>query len=813
MRGMLADLRYAVRLYIRTPAASAVAVSVIAVAMAAVATFLSLYNDLVFDSQSEFEHGGELITVAMSDGVVFDEISLRLINEINAQVSSLNSIAGSMLRDQAVVLHDDQTQLKIEFVTDRYFTDIRPRLLLGRPFGAQDHSPDAEPVAVLSYDYWQRNFGGSQDVIGSVMRMSTITPDPPPEQDAFSEARIYRVIGVMAPGVDGTFFPGVQVWMPFEQMPMIVYGHSLRDGYEQLPTLFGVGRVAEGNTAAGVAAELRARFAEQDFDLGVFPSQERFDTLPALNTQLQAWRELKRQVQLFLGGSVLLLLVAASNVSLFLLARAPARRRELSIRMALGSSVARLARQLATEAGLIVVVSTVIGFVASFWFTSVIRGLPFLQSSLWLSASPLEWRVLGMTALFMLLLALIVSLVPIAGLGRLGIASTARSFTARAGPAQRMAGTVQIAIAGALGAAALAFSWHVVALVTSDPGFTVEDLYVIAPQLEPVDSRADVEPLILDRERRREVIEGLPGVERVAFGTAVPGRDRALGERRILIPGRPALIESSLVLNIDSADHMFTEVLDLQIIHGRAPNPVNRSDVLVNETFARAIGNPADAVGEAINDKYTIVGVVENVSYSHPDDAVPPRILSQAFVSARNEQILVKWPFSTTRLRQGVQSLIDAGELDFVIDSVDRLEDLASVPMSEDRARMALIVVAAAFVVALAGLGFYGTQHYLIGAGRREYAIRTALGAEPGMIQRTVQMRAFALGLPGLVLGTLLAFVLVVWLRSDFVGPAVSPGAVAVLVAIGIAVLVFTASLGPARHARNIQTAAALRDE
>ena len=117
--------------------ASAVVVTVIAVAMAAVATFLSLYNDLVYNSQAEFERGGGLITVAKSDGVaVFDDMSLRLIEAINARVSSLDAIAGTMYSDLSVLLDGEQTGLKIEFVTDRYFPDIRPRLLLGQPFRA-----------------------------------------------------------------------------------------------------------------------------------------------------------------------------------------------------------------------------------------------------------------------------------------------------------------------------------------------------------------------------------------------------------------------------------------------------------------------------------------------------------------------------------------------------------------------------------------------------------------------------------------------------------------------------------------------------
>ena len=365
-----------------------------------------------------------------------------------------------------------------------------------------------------------------------------------------------------------------------------------------------------------------------------------------------------------------------------------------------------------------------------------------------------------------------------------------------------------------MGGAALAFSWHVVALVTADPGYSVDDLFVIATEFEPFDARAeDIEPLIVERERRRDAIEGIPGVQRVAFSTSVPGRERVLGLRRGLLPGQPATFENTFDVSYESVDHSFTDVLDLEILHGRALNPLNRDEVLVNESLARLIGDPEDVIGERIDGQNTVAGVVADVSFTHPEDAVPAKIFTQAFVSAGNEQIIVKWPFSGGQLQQGVQGLIDAGEVDFTIAGIDRLRDLAAAQTSGDRARMAVIVLAAAFVVALAGLGFYGTQYYLVSAGRREYAIRAALGADPDKIGRTVQMRALSLALPGLVLATFFAWILVSWLRRGFVGPAVSAGGIAAFVAFGIAVLIFTASLGPARHARSVQAAAVLRDE
>jgi len=116
-------------------------------------------------------------------------------------------------------------------------------------------------------------------------------------------------------------------------------------------------------------------------------------------------------------------------------------------------------------------------------------------------------------------------------------------------------------------------------------------------------------------------------------------------------------------------------------------------------------------------------------------------------------------------------------------------------------------------VVILAAFGFYGTQRFLVAAGRREYAILGALGAGPRALGRLVLNRGVALGIPGLVLGTLLAFIVVAWLRDDFVSRGVSPAAVSALVALGIAALIVDATLGPARQARNTEPAPLLREE
>ena len=119
----------------------------------------------------------------------------------------------------------------------------------------------------------------------------------------------------------------------------------------------------------------------------------------------------------------------------------------------------------------------------------------------------------------------------------------------------------------------------------------------------------------------------------------------------------------------------------------------------------------------------------------------------------------------------------------------------------------------ASLVVLLAALGFYGTQRYLVAAGRREYAIRASLGAGPRALGRLVVWRGLLLGLPGLVAGALLAFIIVAWLRDDYVSREISAVGVTVWVVIGLIGLLLAASLGPARAARHTRPAPLLRED
>src|SRR5690606_25895590 len=275
--------------------------------------------------------------------------------------------------------------------------------------------------------------------------------------------------------------------------------------------------------------------------------------------------------------------------------RAPGRRRELGIRMAVGAPVRRLARQLASEASLLVIASAAIGVVISVWLGSFLRGLTLFRDAEWRQVTLLDWRVLTLMGAFLLVLCLLVSLAPIVGLKRQGIGASSRTSTSRATLAQRLAGTAQCAAAGALGAAAIAFGWHLVSLTYGDPGYQVADRYAVRLDIPPTGIR-DADGGSVPVVRLREIIESIPGVTAVAFGSSAPTEEP--GGRFVSRIPDPTDPLKELNIRRTTIDSRYIETLGLTLIHGRAPEDSERDVVLLNQSLARVWWGREDVVGE-----------------------------------------------------------------------------------------------------------------------------------------------------------------------------------------------------------------------
>jgi putative ABC transport system permease protein len=772
----------------------------------------------VLKSHPGFEASSEIVTVGRNNGTNFMPLSKNVVERIREDMTSLASITG--VGTFTLELEPGGEQAPIEYLEKSFFQTMRPHLQLGRGFDESDHEEDAAPVTIISHAFWLDHFGGRSDAIGRTIRI-TGTPqlfrfvegEPvEPEEQSLE----YRIVGVMAESYESTFGGETSIWLPFEQAAPIFLGDSAT--VAEVTLLYAFVRLDEARRTGPIVTELNDRYGGlvEEFNL---PPGTRLDAMPGIVRSVIVQRDAERQVRMLLVGGILLALAAAANVSLFLLSRAPGRRRELGIRMSVGAPLKRLARQLATEAGLLVLVAALLGLLIGVWLNVLLQDLSFLRDAQWRDVS-IDWRVLLMVFALTLVLTALVSLGPVLGLRRLSLAASSRSVGARPGLTQHLAGNLQIAAACILAAVAGAFGWYLGVLMFGDNGFETEDLHVVTLDREPFRfinfDEIDYDALLAERDRKRQAVLALPGIEAVAFGTSVPGRvGFVLNARFEKEDGSNEFISFRLV----SADPAYTELLGMRLVDGRRLTDADRTGMLVNEAFALDMWGRTDVAGEVFPGGFTdseqteIVGVLEDVSFDHPSDEVGPLAFVYMTPFSNQEALLIRSPLSPGELRTVLQGAIDEGALELALADVERLSDIAFELIAADRARSLIAVATALLVVVLAAFGFYGTQRFLVAAGRREFAIRAALGAGPRAIGRLVLARALLLGAPGLAFGSVLAFIAVTWMREDFVPESVSPIAVTLAVLVTVAALLLASTLAPARSARNTEAGPLLKQE
>lgn len=806
-RGLSDDLRHALRIYRKSPGSTALAVVALAIAMAFVSAFVSLYVDLILRPYPGFAESGRLVTIGWTDGRNSGRLPAELIDRMADDVTTLEAVAGTAYLGFAV--GPDRERLGGEVVTRDFFARLRPRLALGRGFEPAEHSADGPAVVVVSHAYWQNELDGYHDVLGQ-----TITIDGRSSQA--SGPTEFRIVGVMDERLPGAAVPnGTMFWMPVERALALMEGDI--NAINAAASMRTIGRRSRRASVAAVARDLDERYSDSEIPRGAGFGAIRFDVLDGLVYDLGVQRSTARQLRLFLGASLLLALVAAANVSLFLLARAPGRRRELGIRLSIGAPLGRLARQLASEAGILVLAAAILGIALSAWLAQFLRGLAFLRDAQWRDVTLLDWRVLVLVSVFLLGLGILISLAPILGLRRLGIAGSSRIVSARPSLAQRLAGSAQIAIAAALGGAAIAFGAYLVGLTFEYPGYETRDRYAVSYSIQRRFEQGRVYGnAAVDDPRRRDAMLSIPGVTAVSFAGAVPGLQ--LTYRGL---GLPHLTDANRRIRVQSfpIDSHYVDVLGLEVLRGRGPK-ASEDAVLVNRALARAMFDRDDVVGETLTigagpglRQKDIVGVLADLSYEHPDAELVPMVFETSGHDSDRNIAIVETALSAAELQQALQGLVDAGALELRVMDVAPLGVLRNETMAADRARSALTFVAAALVVVLAAVGFYGTQRYLVTAGRREYAIRASLGAGPRALGRLVLRRGFELGLPGFLLGLPLSYIVVNWVRDNFLSREISALAVTAVVALALFVLSIAASAVPARQARHAQPAPLLRED
>jgi putative ABC transport system permease protein len=713
------------------------------------------------------------------------------------------------------------------YVSGGFFDVLGVTAIRGRMIGPADDDgsqPDG-PVAVISHRLWRQRFAGASDVVG---RQLTVQHVP------------FTVVGVMPPGFFG---PDVgrmtDVMLPFAADPLI-RGQESRLASRSSAWLQIMVRLRPGRALEQTNAVLRAAQPQIIEGATWARAKEPLTLAPAATGRSSLRTRFETPLVAMVIAVGLVLLVACANVASLLLARALARRHELSVRLALGSSRWRIARLLFIESLIVAVTGAALGVVFAKWSSALlVQQLSTWQSTVSLDLA-LDWRVLGFTAALACVSAVTAGAAPVIGLrgvtpggalkdaGR-GIAGD-RRFAVRS-----VLVVTQIAVSLVLVVAAGLFLRTFASLNQLPLGFEPEPLLVVELNLRasggpPEDRGACVE-------RLRDAAAAVPGVRSASVSAIRPlaGANTGWSSGLVGIGYRP-ITQASVWLNATTPGWFETTGIPLR--SGRdfeAGDRVgNRLAAIVNEAFVRRFLPGEQPIGQTVRlgfdplafdpligvgqqTRYEIVGVVGDAVYTTPREGMPATMylpVAQRKPSEFWETVLLTIKAAPGR-RAAVERDVTAAltQVDpTVAFTVGTFDQLVEATITQERLIAMLSSFFGGLALLLAAVGLYGVVAHAVRARQTEIGLRMALGAAPSSIVRLVLQRVGVLIAAGLTLGLAGSvwagrFVEALLFHRDARDPVTLAGAAAVLVVVGV-----LATWIPARRAARLDPVTVLRE-
>ena len=821
MDTLLLDLRYAFRALRRAPGFTLVAVLTLALGIGTNTAIFSVINAVLLRPLA-YQSPEQLVALR---GLV----DVRGVNDAgNSAPEFLNyrtDVPG--IADAAAVwpININLTgfgtpeRVQAAVVSDNYTQVLGVTPILGRAFTPEDDGGRIGYVALISYDLWQRRFGGEASVIGRTVRLDD---DP------------ITIIGVMPKDFRHPMERGaspMELWAPIDLAnpdPNFVNNRSFR-------MLEVIGRLKPGVTPTEVQAQLdvlTSRFATQYPDHYPASLKWRASAIPLAERVIG---DVKPALFVLLGAVGFVLLIACVNVANLMLTRATGRGREIAIRTALGSSRGRMIRQLLTESVLLALAGGGLGLLIAIWGTSALSDL----STLYLPRARdirVDGVVLAFTAAASVLTGVIFGLMPAVQGSRSDLQSVlkdaGRGTSAGGSRARMRAALVVVEVAVALvlvaGAGLLLRSFQ--RLVSVEPGF--DPARVLALQVwlpwpnDPEKGRFFTPAQRLDfYDRLKGAIAAVPGVEGVALASHLPLKGNR--QTSFTIEGQATLPDQQpnrAEFRTVSPDYFAT--MRIPVLRGNGLPPVDDSlsttTIVINETMADKYWPGENPVGRRIQlgrgggqaPMFTIAGVVGDVRQVNLES--PPReemMMSYRRGPGQQMSFVVRTGGNPLALRgQVLQAIhrVDPEQPVFGVMSMDQLLAEASAPR---RFSLLLLSIFATMALLLSAIGIYGVMSYTTTQRRQEIGIRMALGAVSRDVFRLVVgqgMRLVALGLAiGLVGAWLLSRVLSRQLYEitprdpvTYIGAAVVLGLVAL-----------AASYIPARRAMQVHPMESMRGE
>ena len=820
MSDLFQDLRYGLRMILRNPGFSLLAILTLALGIGANTALFSAVNALLLRPLPVADLDRLVFGMALREG--FDPFGTSLLefDLYRKEARSLSSSGVGTPRQFTLLAGDEPERLRGTAVTAGFLTTLGVKPVLGRLFTPGEDRPGAAAVALVGHELWRR-LGAERGIVGQVLNL---------------EGQPTTVIGVLPPGFDKPY--SAEVWVPMQvdiaSLPLDQRAATANEF---------VGRLRDGVSLEQADAELKglARRLEQEYpqirrgwSFGIVPLRRQMLADLAGRTQ--------RSLMALTAAVGFLLLLCCANVASLLLARGAAREGEIAVRMSLGAGRGRLIRQLLTESLLLALPGGLAGVLLAYWMQPLMTWLNPIQAAD-LGARLTDFRIDARVLLFSLattlMTGMICGLAPALKAARpTGLMALLKRREQRAGSGSGgrlslgaiVVGEMAIAATLLMGGGLMMQSFR--NLQGIDLGFRPENLLTLELPLSPL-RYAETSRQVEFMQQIEQRVRALPGVVAAGMTTNIPMQRGVTLDSIFEVEGRPPADPSNVPITAHRlVSPGYMQTLGVSLIQGRMLDETDRAGsmpvAVVSEEFVRESWPGEDPIGKRVRRVrsgergpwMTVVGVVAEVKedrfwfrVDRPVWYLPYAQQTFPLPVSIPLNLVVRTAGDPSRVAKAVREAVHSIDPSQPVAGVVPMKETLSDVLLTERFGAVVMGALAALGLLLAALGLYGVMAYTVSLRTGEIGLRMALGARPRDVFGLVLGRGFVLALGGLGLGLGAAWALTRLLSSTLYQVNASDPVIFLAVALSLATIALLACYLPARRAARVDPMVALRIE